>query len=156
MTPAQFGWSCRKRIPSCVLWASAKTFVMMYAGWEQNELAGGKGLPAEYIFRLESGVNAGGRVVDEEGKPIAGAKVQVMMTTDLKPADSDGRVIYDCWLASGGDAVTTDAEGRWRIDKVPKSPRGELILLVSHPDYASDTAWDESQQRHKTLLQRCC
>ena len=33
------------------LWASKKPFVTLYAGWEQAELASGKGLPAdEYLF----------------------------------------------------------------------------------------------------------
>ena len=57
------------------LWASARPFVTLFAGWEQNELASGKGVPAEYTFRMEAGVAASGRIVDEEGKPIAGAKV---------------------------------------------------------------------------------
>src|SRR6476469_5661043 len=49
------------------LWASKKPFVGLWAGWEQAELAGGKGVPAEYAFRLESAVTAGGRVVNEQG-----------------------------------------------------------------------------------------
>src|SRR5207245_2570585 len=49
------------------LWASKKPFVGLRAAWEQAELAGGKGVPAEYTFRLESAVTAGGRVVDEQG-----------------------------------------------------------------------------------------
>src|SRR5262245_40733828 len=61
------------------LWASQKPFVTMFAGWERNELASGNALPAEYIFRLEPGVTAGGRVVDEKGKAVAGAKVEVRL-----------------------------------------------------------------------------
>ena len=128
------------------LWAGSKPYVTMYAGWEERELAAGKKVPAEYTMRLESAATAGGRVVDEDGKPIAGAKVQVMMWDGAKPADGDGRVGYDSSLATGSDAATTDAEGRWRIDNVPNSPQAKLDLLVSHPDYASDQFWEESQK----------
>jgi len=128
------------------LWASKKPFADLFANWEQNELASGETLPAEYTFRLEPGVTAGGRIVDEQGKPIAGAKVQVQMTNDPKPAHGDGRARYDTSLAILSGAATTDAEGRWRIDNVPDHPRADLGLLVSHPDYVSDQRWQEAQK----------
>jgi RNA polymerase sigma factor (sigma-70 family) len=81
------------------LWASKRPFVTLFAGWEQNELASGMKLPAEYTFRLERGVAAGGRIVDEQGTPIAGAKVQVSLAGDPRPARSDGRTRYNTWLA---------------------------------------------------------
>jgi RNA polymerase sigma factor (sigma-70 family) len=128
------------------LWASKKPFVTMFAGWEQNELASGKQFPAEYTLRLESGVAAGGRIVDEQGKPIAGAKVEVVLTNDPKPVNGDGRTRYDTWLAAQNEAATTDAEGRWRISNVPDHPQAKLSLLVSHPDYVSDERRGEAQK----------
>jgi RNA polymerase sigma factor (sigma-70 family) len=128
------------------LWAGKKPYVTLFAGWEQEELASGKRPPAEYTFRLESGVSAGGRIVDEQGKPIAGARVQVRMATDPRPAQGDGRARYNTWLAEGDNTPTTDADGRWRIDRVPSDPGVLLSLLVSHPDYVSDTHWGEAQQ----------
>src|SRR5581483_7982523 len=124
------------------LWAWKKPFVSMHAGWEQAELSGGKGMPAEYTFRLENAVTAGGRVLDEKGKPVAGAKVEVRLTNDPKPANSDGRVCYTYWLASGDDATTTDAEGRWKTDYIPDHPEVELHLLVTHPDYVTYEEWN--------------
>ena len=44
------------------LWASKKPFVEMFSHWEQNELASGVAVPAEYTIRLEAAVTAGGRV----------------------------------------------------------------------------------------------
>jgi RNA polymerase sigma factor (sigma-70 family) len=128
------------------LWAGKKPFVTMYAGWEQNELASGTRVPAEYTMRLESGTTAGGRVVDEQGRPIAGAKVEVELGGDPRPVHGDGRVGYDVWLANGSDAATTDAEGRWHIDNVPNSPGVELSLLVTHPDHESDERWGQAQK----------
>ena len=34
------------------LWSSKKSFSSLYASWEQAELSSGKGVPAEYTFRL--------------------------------------------------------------------------------------------------------
>jgi RNA polymerase sigma factor (sigma-70 family) len=128
------------------LWVSKKSFATLFAHWEQNELASGTKLPAEYTFRLEPGVTAGGRIVDEQGKPIAGAKVQVQLAGQPKPAHGDGRTSCTTWLAEGSDSAMTDAEGRWRIDNVPDHPRVELSLLVSHPDYVSDPIWGAAQK----------
>jgi thiol-disulfide isomerase/thioredoxin len=128
------------------LWAVKKPFVPMFANWEQNELASGKALPAEYTFRLESAVTAGGRVVDEQGKPIAGARVQVMITNSPRPARGDGRASFDTWLATGEDAAKTDAQGRWHIDNVPNHAGAKLSLLVTHPDYVSDERWEGTQR----------
>lgn len=127
------------------LWASKKPFVGMFANWEQGEIAAGNGPPAEYTFRLEPAVAAGGRVVDEQGKPISGAKVQVSLAGELKPK-GDGRMKYDGWLASGSDAAITDADGRWRIDSVPNVADPKLSLLVSHPDFVADEFWGDSQK----------
>src|SRR5205823_14771828 len=79
------------------LWASKKPFVTMFTGWEQNELASAKQFPSEYTLQLEASVTAGGRVVDEQGKPITGAKVQVMIanTAEVKPTGADGRTHYN-------------------------------------------------------------
>lgn len=128
------------------LWAGKKPLTTMYAGWEQDELARGASLPPEYTFRLEHGRTAGGRIVDEHGKPIVGAKVQVRLSKNPKPAKSDGRVHYNPWLAEAEDAPTTDADGRWQIDNVPDHPEAELGLLVSHPDYLSDDNWQGLQR----------
>jgi uncharacterized GH25 family protein/thiol-disulfide isomerase/thioredoxin len=127
------------------LWAGKKPFVTMFSHWERNELASGTRLPEEYTIWLEPGVTAGGRILDKQGQPIAGAKVQVMLRGATEPFKGDGRTSYDIWLATGNDAATTDAEGRWRIDNVPNNAQGELSLLVSHPDFISDDSWGQLQ-----------
>src|SRR5262249_31335684 len=120
------------------LWAAKNGYAGLFANWEQAELAGGKGMPADYAFRLEPGVTAGGRVVDEQGRPIAGAKVAVTLRNDARPDGGDGRVRYDTGIASGGDAATTDADGRWQVGNVPASPTARFVVKVNHPAYASD------------------
>ena len=113
------------------LWVNKKPFVSMYAGWEKNELSTRKQPPGEYTFRLEKGAGAGGRILNSEGKPIAGAKVRVSIDSSPRPTFGDGRMCFD----SGWDTATTDAEGKWHIDCVPDHPGLKLRLHVSHPDY---------------------
>jgi len=120
------------------LWASKKGLASLYAGWEQNELSIGKGVPAEYTFRLGRTTTAGGRVVDEAGKPIAGAKVSVDLASDPKPPHGDGRARFNGNLAGFTEPAITDADGRWRIDNVPDLSDVELRVMVSHPDFLPD------------------
>jgi RNA polymerase sigma factor (sigma-70 family) len=119
------------------LWAQKKPFVSLYAGWEQAELATNTP-PAEYTFHLEPATSASGRVFDEQGKPVVGARVEAMLAALPKQVEGDGRACYDYGLATGNDAVTTDSEGRWRIDNLPDHPEAELCLLITHVDFVSD------------------
>lgn len=128
------------------LWARKKSFVPLFANWEQAELAKGRGLPEEFAFRLERGVSVGGRVVDEDGKPIAGARVEVVLATDTRPARLDGRISYDRWLAEETEFVRTDADGRWRINSVPDHPEVMLQVKLSHPEYVADELWRTPQK----------
>jgi RNA polymerase sigma factor (sigma-70 family) len=128
------------------LWAGKKPFVKMFANWENNDTAGGAGLPAEYVFRLEPAVRASGRIVDEQGQPIRGVKVQVSANNNLKPVGGDGRVQYDTWLANGFEAARTDSDGRWHIDNVPGHPNVDLSLMITHPDYVSDQEWGQIEK----------
>jgi RNA polymerase sigma factor (sigma-70 family) len=134
------------------LWAKKRPFVTLFANWEQNELAGDKELPPEYVFRMEPGISAGGRVVDEQGQSIAGAKVQVTLGQEVKPARGDGRVKYERWLAHDLTAVRTDAEGRWSISNVPDHPGVELDLLLSHPDFTSDEVWRQTRRSTSDMM----
>ncbi|MDB5309710.1 MAG: hypothetical protein JWO38_3912 [Gemmataceae bacterium] len=130
------------------LWAGKKPFVTLFANWEQAEVVS-NGVPTEYSFRMEAATTAGGRVLDEHGKPVVGARVEVMLANDPKPARSDGRVHYDMWLATGNEAATTDAEGRWQITTLPNHPETKLSLIVSHPDFVSDEHWSKANTSTK-------
>jgi len=128
------------------LWAGKDPFVTMFVHWEQSELSTLQEFPAEYTVKLERPTRAGGRVVDMEGQPIDGAKVEVRLANDPRPAGGDGRVRYNTWLALDDTAAVTDAAGRWEINNVPDHPEVELSVLVSHPDYVGDTAWRDASQ----------
>jgi len=128
------------------LFTSKPSFAPMFTHWEQKELAAGETIPAEYTIRLEPGVSASGRIVDEAGIPVVGAKVQVQTANDVSPRRGDAQTVYNMWLAEGADAAITDADGRWQINNVPDHPKAELTLLVTHPDHVSDQSWGEIQR----------
>ena len=128
------------------LWARKSGYAGLFANWEQAELASGKGMPAEYTFRLEPGVTAGGRVVDEQGKPVAGAKVLVRLRGQPRPDGGDGRVRYSGDMGPSDDLVPTDADGRWRIDNAPAHPAAELSVTVNHPDFVPDENGDRAMK----------
>jgi RNA polymerase sigma factor (sigma-70 family) len=87
----------------------------------------GKDAPSEYTMRLEPAISAGGRVVNENGEPLAG--VAVMMR---KP-EGKGRGLdnADFQLTS----ATTDADGRWIFPYMPKGLE-EVRFTLIRDDYA--------------------
>jgi len=80
-------------------------------------------LPEEFTIRLEPGDTLGGIVRDDEGAPIAGARVDLSTWTvqgNLRPVEA-----------------TSDAEGRWFIS----IPKGEALSHVRfyHRNYICDS-----------------
>ena len=117
--------------------------VALFASWEEAKTKGhghghGHDLPKEYVFRLPKGQTTGGRIVDEQGQPIARATVEVTYDDDDHREASDGRVRFANALATGEDAAVTGPDGRWQISRVPVSRTGKLKLMVRHSDFVSD------------------
>ncbi len=127
------------------IWARKPSFATTFSHWEQNELSSGVKLPEKYFVQLERVVSAGGRIVDEEGKPIAGAKVRAILN-ETRPVNGDQRTSYDIWLATEDATAVTGADGRWRIDNMPNNPKAELLVTVLHPDYVQSYRRGELQE----------
>ena len=85
-------------------------------------------VPAEFRAQLGEAWSAGSVVVDEQGKPLAGA--DVVMYVEFKKRPGDKRHI------SSGTRLKTDAAGRWRFDHAPTT-RSDLYVEVSHPKYST-------------------
>jgi Carboxypeptidase regulatory-like domain len=134
------------------VWASKESFATLLAAWERAELASGSEIPAEYVFHMEPAVAAGGRIVDEQGNSIAGARVSVMITSSVKPPKGDGRAGYQTTLAWGKESARTDSNGRWEITNVPSCAGIELGLTTSHPDFA-DEYFGEAQKASDVTTQ---
>jgi beta-lactamase regulating signal transducer with metallopeptidase domain len=133
------------------LWASKAGYVPLFAHWEQEELQQDKNaIPDLFTFHLPKGTTIGGVVINEDGRPIAGAKVGVQCQGHQNDKQ---RVFTSVSLAGGDDARVTDTHGRWTLDNVPEGEEGEVLLSFIHPDYVSDLTWGGLQGIQNVTLQ---
>lgn len=70
-------------------------------------------IPARFTAELEAGWSVGGVIVDDQGKPVAGASVDPNIAFKKRPGDQKELYV--------GQEAVTDAEGKWRFDSVPVS-----------------------------------
>jgi beta-lactamase regulating signal transducer with metallopeptidase domain/thiol-disulfide isomerase/thioredoxin len=101
------------------LWASKEEYCGEFVNFQTNTAVHEVVIPDDYKFRLVKGTLIGGVVKNEEGRPIAGAKVAYC---------HDG-VFFN-------DDTVTDVSGRWKFDNV--RPGNDVFIRVTHPDYVSD------------------
>ena len=95
----------------------------------------GERIPRQYTLRLASSVPIGGRVVDEDGKPVAGA--EVFASCDGQSASEDNP--FPPHISTGGEEKTvTDNEGRWRVDRFARADISTVGFLATHPGYATN------------------
>ncbi|MEJ2703132.1 MAG: carboxypeptidase-like regulatory domain-containing protein [Sedimentisphaerales bacterium] len=103
-------------------------FVPMRLAWSQG--IGRPKIPSQYTLALERGTSIGGIVQDEQGKPIEGVSVYLLVAS----GDEVERVaIWD-------HAEKTDADGHWRCDIVP-AKLDDIAIRLAHPDYISDAMY---------------
>ena len=130
------------------VWARKDGLVPMFTHWEREWFAAGHSVPDEVTITLKNGTTIGGLVRNEDGQPIAGARIGVQKVE----AGAEPQMMVDMWLASGDDARVTDAQGQWTLDNVPEGNGFELNISVTHPDYVSDLSWGGLQQsQHVTI-----
>jgi protocatechuate 3,4-dioxygenase beta subunit len=92
----------------------------------------GRSMPTNYTMKVKRGVSIGGTVVDESGKPIAGAKIEF---------DSGGNnmSLAENIQFTGDAAVKTDANGKWTSDMIPANLQ-EISLIVTEKEHAETLA----------------
>ena len=127
-----------KRVISMQMWTWQSSHVGKFKGYPEGTHDEGKLIPDELEFRLAKGHPIGGRIVDAEGKPIAGVKVEARL--------EDGPPTANMWLSHSN----TDTEGRWQLNSAPARPDEEADyefgLNVSHEGYISDENWGDAQK----------
>ncbi len=85
----------------------------------------------EATFRLGRAGVLKGRVTDNEGNPIAGARVQVTSASDGELSDEEA--LRRMWSSRmSGESSTTDENGDYTINSFPSGPR---IVRVSHESF---------------------
>ncbi len=144
--PTDAQGSCKFDLPQGVaivtIFAGKDGFVPIADSWPQGELR--QVLPATWLRQLEPGSPIGGFVRDEEGRPVAGALVEVALDRrktvepDIDLPQGDNRSIYAGFPSI---AVKTDENGRWRCSALPEDAEQttRLWFYVSHPDHVSDS-----------------
>jgi uncharacterized GH25 family protein len=116
------------------LWADKENYVPMFANFDARELKSDP-VPQEYTFRLEKGTTIGGVIHDEVGVPIAGAKVEV----SLSSRDGKGGVaVVSRWLAFGSACRVTDERGHWSLGNMPDGDHWKVRVKLGHPKLVSD------------------
>jgi RNA polymerase sigma factor (sigma-70 family) len=85
--------------------------------------------PDHLLFQMERATTVRGRVVDQDGKPIAGATVMI----DVSKKYPGSRQ----WVDLKYDKAQADAEGRWSFSGVPEKP-DSVKLAAYHALYLPD------------------
>jgi hypothetical protein len=105
-------------------------FVSVRVLWGHTQDFEFEGVPTAYTVILDRGTPIGGIVRDEQGRPIAGARV----FPSLGSRRSELEYLGLPWNTS----FTTDAQGRWGCAILPASwETGELSFRVEHPHFVS-------------------
>lgn len=95
-------------------------------------------IPTHYTMPIERGMKVGGIVVDENGKPIAGATVALWarLPQESSRYGLPHPEVYDV-------KVRTDTDGKWSSDIIPPDAQS-VALRLSDPDFVSDDLYGKS------------
>ncbi len=111
----------------------------------------GEVIPAEYTLRVARSVPFGGRVVDADGQPVAGAQVgfnnQSDPAAEARPQSDDFG--WPFWITA-----TTGNDGRWQIDRIAKAAIRTIYGGATHPQHVgSEFLWvSRNPKAEKQLL----
>jgi len=106
-------------------------FVPIRLAWRQT--ADNPVMPDRYTLALEQGTSIGGIIHDEQGDPIEGASVYLLVPGG---EEIERVAIWDY-------TEKTDAEGRWQCDIMP-SKLNDIWIRLAHPDYISDEMYGKT------------
>ncbi len=132
-------------------WVSAEDHVTLFSGFEPGMLAN---LPSEITFRLQRSESIGGKVLDSDGKPVAGAAIEIMRNGGGSKLDTNDFSQLNTWIALDDDPIRTDEDGEWMIDqRIPTGDDLDLSFIVKHPDLLGDSRWTSMSKKRVTLKQ---
>ena len=101
----------------------------------------GERIPTNYTVRLERSVAISGRVVDADNQPVEGAKVgwnhEADPVSEIPPQDHQFS-----WIE-----VLTDAEGRWKIDRIAPGMIRRIYGSARHSNHVSSAMVFLAKQR---------
>lgn len=139
-----------KTVDVLQLRASQDGHVSLVANWERTEEKKAPTILQKFMFQLPTGNVIGGIVKNEEGVPIAGAKVAVLLVDSTERLGLYIHPVPTPLLAELVPPVdtrrTTDSQGRWTLDTAPAGNAFGFMVKLSHPDYISDSTWGGFQK----------
>ncbi len=92
----------------------------------------GETIPSQYTLRLVRSVPIGGMVMDPDGYPVSGARISFANRVD--PAVETRPESHD-FTSPFRVAGVTDANGRWRIDRIARETVHTIFGAASHPEF---------------------
>jgi RNA polymerase sigma factor (sigma-70 family) len=97
----------------------------------------GEQIPEEYTLRVALSVPIGGSVVDADNQAVAGAEVGFSIGANdaLATRPQSDNFSWPSW-----NTTTTDAEGRWRIDRFATGVIRSVTGRASHSDHV-ESGW---------------
>ena len=96
----------------------------------------GEVIPTNYVLRVDRPTAIGGRVVDADGKPVAGVKVGWNHEDDPTALKLPQNHEFS-WIE-----VATDKDGRWRINRIAEDMIHRIYGSARDPEYVdSDTVF---------------
>jgi RNA polymerase sigma factor (sigma-70 family) len=113
-------------------------------GYEARILKEGIGTPvgSAYVLRLRPGSTIGGIVVDDGGRPVPGAAIQVSFYDSIDPESQQERRGI---LSYGPNLLTTDSSGQWTFSNGPTN--GDFWITVIHPDFPPGGFYNDCDDR---------
>lgn len=166
-----------QRLQILRLWASKAGHVPEFVNFARGTHDGGRLIPRKFEFRLATGATLSGRVVDDEGAPLAGVQVDVQVHVTSPPWTVNPTPTISTWLTDHDytdSAPVTDETGLWSIGIAPKvRAKGErnslrsflsgaaanggdyrFSLRFTHENYVSDSRWGELQEQQEITTEQ--
>jgi RNA polymerase sigma factor (sigma-70 family) len=109
----------------------------------------GEPIPQEYTLRLPRAVSIGGTVVDADGNPVAGAEVGFNNHVDAseETAVETSHFGWPFWITA-----TTDAHGRWQLNRMSSETIRTIHGSASHPLHVGSGFDDGKPEVQQQLL----
>src|SRR5262249_19811685 len=102
--------------------ASRAGFVPLIISWGRTSQSPPP--PSPFRFRMEKAVKVGGRVLDQDRRPVAGATVVINVRKGYSNSEQKPNVFFV--------ATQTDADGRWPFSNVPAQPDAVAVGAYHH------------------------
>jgi thiol-disulfide isomerase/thioredoxin/protocatechuate 3,4-dioxygenase beta subunit len=101
--------------------------------------------PDRLLFQTEKGTAIGGRVLDQDDQPLAGAVVVVSVTKSYPRSKQ--------WVDIGYESVKTDAKGHWTLAVVPERPDSAEVAAYDYLHLTENASFHPEPYRPLSALQ---